>query len=296
MDFSSNENLNKWADWVRASLYLSDFLSELTWEAKDGPTEEVTLSYRSHGGGAPQPFFSVVRPSGELFDKQLDLVRSYMDQRPERTAEITSQLGFPTPYFAMIIGLIPGRNDKTLELITITQVLAAHVAMIVKHHLAIRRPDRIGVSILPMIPTPGHGSFPSAHATEAFAVVRMLEGLIDASGSHYPDGEKRKNLLRKQAERIAVSRTVAGVHYPVDSWAGALLGKLVGEIILNKCGAPADMRGLKYEARAESDFMVSQYQPSKWGAHGVSELQQCQIDQSKQFEWLWKRAVEEFDL
>ena len=75
MDFSSNENLGKWAGWVRASLYLSDFMSELSWETKDGTSSEVTLSYRPHGGSAVQPFFSVVRPDGDLFDKQLDLVR-----------------------------------------------------------------------------------------------------------------------------------------------------------------------------------------------------------------------------
>ena len=102
--------------------------------------------------------------------------------------------------------------------------------------------------------------------------------------------------MRKQAERIAGSRTVAGVHYPVDSWAGALLGKAVGEIVLNKCGAQTEMRGLKYEARPDSDFMVSHYVPTKWGAHGVSELQLCTIDKSDQFEWLWKQAVDEYDL
>jgi len=34
------------------------------------------------------------------------------------------------------------------------------------------------------------------------------------------------------AHRIAVNRTIAGVHYPVDSAAGAMLGRAIGEAIL----------------------------------------------------------------
>ncbi|MEL7527771.1 MAG: phosphatase PAP2 family protein, partial [Pseudomonadota bacterium] len=203
---------------------------------------------------------------------------------------------FPTPYFAMLLGLHPARNAKTFELITVCQVLAAHVAMIVKHHLAIRRPDRIGATVLPMIPTPGHGAFPSAHATEAFAVAHLLAGLVDATGSHYPDPDKRKNLLFKQAERISVSRTVAGVHYPIDSWAGALLGKMIAEIILNKCGITNTMTGLKYAAKGDSDFMLSQYKDPVWKDHGVSELSNCDVAKSELFEWLWLKAVDEFKL
>ncbi|MDN3722197.1 hypothetical protein QW131_30825 [Roseibium salinum] len=103
-------------------------------------------------------------------------------------------------------------------------------------------------------------------------MLAFLEGLIDAAPSHYPDPDKRKKLVRKQAERVAVSRTVAGVHYPVDSWAGALLGQMIGEIILNKCGVSHILTGLKYEAKAESDFMLACFRDPDWKDHGVSEL------------------------
>ena len=52
--------------------------------------------------------------------------------------------------------------------------MGAHLAMIAKHALAVRRPDQLDGRILPMIPTPGHGAFPSAHATEAYAVATVL--------------------------------------------------------------------------------------------------------------------------
>ena len=41
--------------------------------------------------------------------------------------------------------------------------------------------------------------------------------------------------LMRQASRIAINRTVAGVHFPVDSAAGALLGLTLGEYFIHRC-------------------------------------------------------------
>ena len=119
--------------------------------------------------------------------------------------------------------------------------------MIVKNHLAIRRPDQLDARLMPMIPTPGHGSFPSAHAPEAYAVLTVLEALVTAWDS-LADGEQRIKALRGLAERIAVNRTVAGVHYPIDSWAGAALGRIVGQVVLSRAGAGAPIAELAYSA------------------------------------------------
>jgi hypothetical protein len=41
------------------------------------------------------------------------------------------------------------------------------------------------------------------------------------------------------ASRVAINRTVAGVHFPVDSIAGCLLGLTLGEYFVARCtGAP----------------------------------------------------------
>ena len=50
----------------------------------------------------------------------------------------------------MILGLQAGPNRFMLELITITQVLAAHTVMVVKHHLACRRPDHLDATVMPI--------------------------------------------------------------------------------------------------------------------------------------------------
>ena len=48
-----------------------------------------------------------------------------------------------------------------------------------------------------------------------------------------------RELLMRQAARVAINRTVAGVHYPADSMAGQALGFAVGEYFIQRCRAGA---------------------------------------------------------
>jgi membrane-associated phospholipid phosphatase len=170
--------------------------------------------------------------------------------------------------------------------------------MIAKHHLACRRPDRLGAGVMPMITTPGHGSFPSAHAAEAFAVRTVLDGLLDHPDvvTHYTEPGRRKELLKKQAERIAVNRTVAGMHYPIDTWAGAALGEAVGEIILTRCGARTTLRPRDYAA-TNIDFFVKDFLDDALAATtGLTRQAARASGDSKLFVWLWNEVVGEFAL
>ena len=158
---------------------------------------------------------------------------------------------------------------------------------------------------MPMIPTPAHGSFPSAHAAEAFAVATVLSGLLDALASRsaerqpYPLTKRLVALLYKQAERIAVNRTVAGVHYPIDTWAGAALGEAVGQIILANCrSGEATWRG--YDAE-DSDFLLADFRNPSSGKDGHTftnglerASQGYSIPESSLFAWLWGQTLNEF--
>ncbi|CAM5200142.1 PAP2 superfamily protein OS=Bosea thiooxidans OX=53254 GN=ARD30_24075 PE=4 SV=1 [Bosea thiooxidans] len=303
---SDPESLAGFEGWVRASLYLSDFMRQLDWkaEARSG-VGVVSFSWQR------PTFLSLHRPPMALFLEQVALVRDYMDLRGERSAEILTQRGYPIDYFAMILGLNAARNRFTFELIAATQILTSHVAMVAKHHLACRRPDRLGTTVMPMISTPGHTTFPSAHAAEAFAVATVIEGLLKAVKSlkHYPSTEKLVRLVFKQAERIAVNRTVAGVHFPIDSWAGAALGEVVGQIVLALCGVKAaNVTPRTYIAR-NIDFAVSAFRPDLWpgvpAAHADPNITGLSRDadgravpvrRSSLFDWLWEKSLDEFRL
>jgi undecaprenyl-diphosphatase len=85
----------------------------------------------------------------------------------------------------------------------------------IKFAIRRRRPELPGLP--PLTKTVTQLSFPSAHATTAFAATRAYAGLA-------PEAP-----LLIAALAFALSRPYLGVHYPSDVVAGALLGALVGE-------------------------------------------------------------------
>ena len=116
--------------------------------------------------------------------------------------------------------------------------MAIFVEMRFKHGLACRRPHEYSPQVQPIILTPAHGTLPSGHATEAFTAALVLWRLLrDADTKPYNHSSWGKQLMRLAA-RIAINRTVAGVHFPVDSAAGALLGLTLGQYLVNLCTYP----------------------------------------------------------
>jgi hypothetical protein len=101
-----------------------------------------------------------------------------------------------------------------------------------KHSFACQRPVEVSPQVQPMIPTPGHSTWPSGHATEAFTTATFLQALLQAA---LGAGNVYQEQLQRQAARIAVNRTVAGLHYPVDSAAGRLLGTGLGDFLVARC-------------------------------------------------------------
>jgi hypothetical protein len=62
-------------------------------------------------------------------------------------------------------------------------------------------------------------SFPSGHATEGYALEKVL-------ASKYPDKKKE---LKEMADKIAMSRVQAGYHFPSDIKAGKKVGYLIAD-------------------------------------------------------------------
>jgi len=170
------------------------------------------------------------------FTKQVDFLNNYADLRGDRAGEILSQLGGAGAFFSSISFVHPNRTPWTIELLAAALRLANHVEMRLKHALACRRPIEFWPQVQPMILTPAHGSLPSGHATEAFISAITLWNLLSAASATNPYGDKELcRQLMRQAARVAINRTVAGVHFPIDSAAGALLGMTLGHYFVARC-------------------------------------------------------------
>lgn len=146
-----------------------------------------------------------------------------------------------------------------------------------------------------MLPTPEHSSLPSGHATEAFMAARVLAAL---NGNK--DGDLYEALMT-QASRVAINRTVAGLHFPVDSIAGQRLGESLAEYLLTQSGAYKqwDARGFVVDAKGNPDYFQSR--PTYKYEKSTKHLQATAANQGKicksptsAIEWLWCKAQGEW--
>ncbi|MBX3586047.1 MAG: phosphatase PAP2 family protein [Ramlibacter sp.] len=235
----------------------------------------------------------LVRPTEKIFKQQLDLIANYSELREDRGAEILAQVNGGGPFWASMIGLTAHRHRYTAELLDLALSLATHVEMRFKHGFACQRPVELSPQIQPMIPTPGHGSWPSGHATEAYITSAVLQALL-------PHGHKYREQMERLAARIAVNRTVAGVHYPVDSAVGRLLGTSLADYFVARCkGAKVHERGfdgrkfhgaqgtvIDFDPRVPLDDNHSGYYQLMPGA--------SMIPASPLMQFMWGKAVAEW--
>ncbi|MDB5503632.1 MAG: hypothetical protein JWR89_3534 [Tardiphaga sp.] len=308
-------NLRDWDPGVRASVIDFDLLSHLHFTQHSEKREDGTLSqegvsvwhFNVTPGADQSPrttasrIATVIRPTTEIFQSQLRFLDEYSDLREDRASEILSQTSYPFPFWASIVYLHPDRTKKTIELLDAALRLANFVEMRFKHALACRRPNEYSLQVQPIILTPGHGSFPSGHATENHMIARILWELRKAAYGMSPVlGEQ----LMRQAARIAINRTVAGVHFPVDTAVGQMLGLTLGRYFIQRAQAGATdfqawrFDGERYPPEGDFDFrdfceagtVTEKPVPSYIAALAA----QPAPDKSDILEWLWLQAVQEW--
>lgn len=77
---------------------------------------------------------------------------------------------------------------------------------------------------LSLIITPPFPSYPGGHSTFSGAASAVLERFFPSS----------RRLVRKLAEEAAVSRLYGGIHFPRDNDDGLVLGRVVGQLVLER--------------------------------------------------------------
>ena len=114
------------------------------------------------------------------------MVLSWAELRNERATEIMAQIDPQYAFWSSIVYMHPERTKRTFELINILLQFCVYVEMRFKHALACWRPVEYNAQVQPMITTPGHGTFPSGHATQAHAVAHVLKALLNLDATRRP--------------------------------------------------------------------------------------------------------------
>jgi hypothetical protein len=160
-----------------------------------------------------------------------------------------------------------------------------------------------------MIVTPGHGSLPSGHSTEAFMAATVFWSLLQAaavvSGALPYDQASWGEQFMRLAARIAINRTVAGVHFPVDSAAGAVLGLTLGHYFVKRAKGEASYDAYDFDGSGypqDQDFAWRDYysvdtKSQLDSAAYVRKDARKALDapgNSAALEWLWGKALAEW--
>jgi undecaprenyl-diphosphatase len=135
-------------------------------------------------------------------------------------ATLVTQFGYEPVLvlFAVAVFLVDRRNVKLALEILIAFVLADAIVQVLDSVYFLARPYDALKNVLLPAGLGGGSSFPSGHATKAFAVAAVM---VLAWG-------KKATPIALLACGVALSRVIIGVHYPTDVMAGALLGAAVG--------------------------------------------------------------------
>lgn len=92
-----------------------------------------------------------------------------------------------------------------------------------KYAYQYKRPNMVDTSIVTIMPTPNHPSYPAGHATISWAAATVLSAYLPGNKAEWED-------LAKEASD---SRTIGGIHFPSDNAAGTTLGTNIGNQVLD---------------------------------------------------------------
>lgn len=233
-------HLGWWQPEVRGHLCAFELASQFRFEWDAGQQAARLFHEPPPGAGSAararrMSVVSIVRPDRGVFDSQLQMVLAHADSelRRSRMHEVQAQVLPQVPFWASVVPLSPWRTPRTYELIGVALGFGNQVCHRFKHAMAVPRPSELSPLVQPILQTPGWAAYPSGHATEAFMFARLILGLL---GQDMTAETELSATLALQAASIANNRVYAGLHFPVDSVAGRVLGCSLADAVMALCG------------------------------------------------------------
>lgn len=156
--------------------------------------------------------------------------------RPEAAGEIAQEHANFQLRYLHLLGISRQSNPRTFLLMKIA-ARVGEFSMITLKRLKkpeapwdLRwqpRPSQVCPTLFPLMPVPGHASYPAGHALIAWLTTECLKDIPKLSAPAYT------NSLEAIADRVGRNRVIAGFHFPQDIEAGKKAGKKIHEFLKN---------------------------------------------------------------
>jgi len=249
-------NQKLWDPTLYALQLLQDFVS-VDWATAVGNDWKDIIPFPPPAPSpANEPYLGWYhdRPNHVAFiEHDLEELRNLMENDRQRyLAEIVAQADSATLYFLAMLGITRTSRPNTVRLIQTALRIGEYAGMYVKNQYLRVRPSVLAPGLQPPFGPPGHPSFPNNHCLQSFLVAHCLEAVTKpaaAAASIYRDQ------LYWLAERIAVNRERAGLHYPSDTAGGRFLARHLFDDFLSQwpqpAGAPSRFTQLLTAAQGE---------------------------------------------
>jgi hypothetical protein len=179
--------------------------------------------------------------TGRSLREEIDELVDLIEYRPGVLSEALMQRDNMLDYWRAILSFSRNSHPATFELARAALKVAQFMAVHFKWHFKFPRPSQLSPALMPPIDPPGHASYPSGHATEAYLLSAVLKLVMP---------NEADTALDRLAERVARNREVLGLHYPRDSEAGKVLAARVLPFFL----ACETVEGLLEEVQQENEW------------------------------------------
>lgn len=131
---------------------------------------------------------------------------------------------FVLGYIGFVWCALQGRRLKIFIVTLLTVLIAFQLAAVIHVVYPEPRPQLTKINVNPVIYLADTASFPSEHTTLAFLLATLFWCIVKRRGY----SKKLGIAYLALAAIIAVSRIVAGVHWPIDVLAGIIVGITIG--------------------------------------------------------------------
>jgi PAP2 superfamily protein len=157
-----------------------------------------------------------------------DLLILAVTERGEALHEIIQQASNFQVGWLHLLMIDQGTHPATFRLMKLAARVGEAVMIHYKYQFMRPRPSQLCPTLYPPLDVPGHPAYPAGHSTIAHLTTNCLVDMIPNTNKSKP---VLTPLLEKYAERVALNRCIAGLHYPSDNAAGKAIAEKIVPIL-----------------------------------------------------------------